>query len=104
MLEKDLEAWLGKELKSRGCLYYKTVSPGHVGFPDRIAVLPDGAVIFIELKTDTGVLSATQKACHRQLKKNNAMVHVVKGYTGAQIFLMGLDLELRRRRSPGGGV
>ncbi len=50
MLEREVEAYLGKRVKKLGGRSYKWVSPGTSGVPDRIVVLPGGRVIFIELK------------------------------------------------------
>lgn len=69
-----------------GCLTYKFTSPGNVGVPDRIVVLPDGSVIFVELKTDVGVLSKAQELQIARLRSNNAVVTVVKGMAGADDF------------------
>lgn len=61
MLEKQIESHLVKKIKDAGGIAYKFVSPAHRGVADRIVVLPGGGVIFVELKTATGVLSPLQK-------------------------------------------
>jgi hypothetical protein len=61
MKEKQIEAHLVKKIKDAGGIAYKFVSPAHRGVADRIVVLPGGGVIFVELKTATGVLSPLQK-------------------------------------------
>ena len=52
MLEKDVERKLRegvkKEIPKAKCL--KFVSPGFVGIPDRIILLPGGVTVFVELK------------------------------------------------------
>ena len=53
-LERDVEAELGKRLKALGCLFWKFVSPGTSGVPDRIVLTPTGAVYFVELKAAGG--------------------------------------------------
>lgn len=45
---------------------YRTAVQGHVGFPD-IALARDGDVLFPELKTDKGRLSADQQAWQTHL-------------------------------------
>lgn len=50
MLEKDLEAKLRIKVKQKGGRAYKFVSPGNVGVPDRLVVLPGGKVGFAEMK------------------------------------------------------
>lgn len=50
MLEKDVEAKLRRGVKALGCLCLKFVSPGYVGVPDRVILIPGGRLIFVELK------------------------------------------------------
>lgn len=59
MLEKHIEAYLVKRVKALGGIAYKW--RGHGGVADRIVVLPDGVVWFVEVKTVGGRLSALQK-------------------------------------------
>lgn len=50
MYESAFERKLCDYIKSLGGKAYKWVSPGVRGVPDRIAILPGGRVIFIEVK------------------------------------------------------
>lgn len=61
MLEKKIEAHLVKKVKEIGGVAYKFVSPSHRGVADRLVVLPGGGVVFVEVKSATGVLSPLQK-------------------------------------------
>ena len=58
-MEKHIEAYLVKRVKALGGTAYKW--RGHGGAADRIVVLPDGVVWFVEVKTTGGRLSALQK-------------------------------------------
>jgi hypothetical protein len=49
-----------------GGVAYKFTSPGRKGVPDRIVCLPGGIVVFVELKTLTGVVSPWQE---REIKR-----------------------------------
>lgn len=71
-IEKDIERWLGNQLKKMGCIYMKFVSPGNDGVPDRIVILPGGAVIFVELKSTQGKLMANQRVQISRLRKQGA--------------------------------
>lgn len=82
--ESQIESWLGKQLKMMGCLYYKFVSPGNDGVPDRIIVLPGGHVIFAELKTDCGQTTPLQDRQQRKLACKGADVQLVIGMEGAE--------------------
>lgn len=48
--EKDIERYLRDEIKKLGGIAYKFISPGNAGVPDRLVLLPDGLMFFVELK------------------------------------------------------
>lgn len=50
MLEKTLERKVCNYIKDLGGKAFKWVCPGETGVPDRICILPEGRIIFIELK------------------------------------------------------
>lgn len=50
MREKALEIYLIKRVRARGGLCLKFVSPGHAGVPDRLVILPNRPVHFVEVK------------------------------------------------------
>jgi hypothetical protein len=50
MREKKIEQKLARMVKSRGGICPKFVSPGMDGMPDRIVLLPNGNVGFVEVK------------------------------------------------------
>lgn len=50
MQESALERKICDYIKTLGGKAYKWVSPGTSGVPDRIAILPGGRIIFIEVK------------------------------------------------------
>ena len=90
MTEKDIEKILANEVKKLGGRAYKWVSPGNDGVPDRVVIFPGRPAIFVELKTDTGKLSALQKIQIQRLKDLGQAVFVVKGISGASHFFHGL--------------
>lgn len=92
-MEKDLERWLGRELKKLGCIYMKFVSPGNDGVPDRIVVLPGGDVIFVELKSETGKLSYTQIYQISRLRQKGAKVLLVSTKVEAQELLVLAEMK-----------
>jgi len=79
MQESEIDRWLGRQLRGMGCLYYKWVSPGCVGVPDRIVIIPGGRILFLELKTENGDLSAAQKFQIRKLKAAGVPAGVIHG-------------------------
>lgn len=86
MLEKEIERWLGEQMKKLGCLYFKFVSPSNPGVPDRIVITPDGRTIYLELKTEIGRLSNIQKRQIERMRANGADVRTIKGKDEAKAF------------------
>lgn len=86
-IEKDIERWLGNQLKNLGCIYMKFVSPGNDGVPDRIVILPGGLVVFAELKDENGRLRPNQRVQIERMRKLGASVSVVTGKLGATLFV-----------------
>lgn len=72
------------QVSRRGGAFYKFVSPGTIGVPDRIVVRPGGQVTFVELKQDHGRLSAIQKVQIQKLRALGADVRVVYGRKQAE--------------------
>lgn len=79
MQESEIDRWLGRQLRGMGCLYYKWVSPGCIGVPDRIVIIPGGRILFLELKTENGVLSAGQNFQIQRITKMGALAVVIHG-------------------------
>ena len=50
MLERDVEKALVSAAKKAGGIAPKFTSPGTAGMPDRLVILPEGKVCFVELK------------------------------------------------------
>lgn len=48
--EDVIEKHLVNEVKKAGGIAYKFTSPGRRGVPDRIVLLPNGKIIFVECK------------------------------------------------------
>ena len=70
MNEKQIEAYLVKQVKKLGGIAYKFVSPGHNGVPDRLVCLPEGIAAFLELKTPG------KKSTMQQLREQNYLLQL----------------------------
>ena len=68
MREKEIEAALVKAAKKRNGLALKFVSPGMSGVPDRLVLLPDGKLGFIELKAPGKKMRLLQEKRKSQLE------------------------------------
>ena len=91
MRESDIEKILTTEIRKIGGRTYKWVSPGNSGVPDRIVFLPGGRVYFVELKTDTGKVSAQQKIQINRIQSLGQDVRVVRGIRGLVDFFYAID-------------
>ena len=67
MQEKAIEQRLLQSVKKIGGQCWKFVSPGNVGVPDRIVLLPEGKVAFVEVKAPGNKPRPSQLAVHRVL-------------------------------------
>ena len=93
MREKDIEKILVAEVRKLGGRAYKWVSPGNDGVPDRIVIFPGKAPVFVELKTDTGKLSALQAVQIRRLGELGQKVYVAYGIDGVSQFFQDEGYE-----------
>ena len=67
MRERTIERKLVIEVKKRGGLAVKFVSPGFDGVPDRLVLLPGGSLAFVELKAPGKRLRPLQELRAMQL-------------------------------------
>ena len=77
MREKSIESKLAAEVRRRGGLAPKFVSPGFDGVPDRLILLPNGRMAFAELKAPGKQLRPLQKRRKRQLETLGFRVFVI---------------------------
>ena len=96
--EKELEKIFVGEIKKAGGRAYKFTSPGNDGVPDRIVCMPEGGVIFVELKTDKGRLSKLQKVQIAKLEQLGQQVAVIYGLVGLAQFFMQYELDEAAKR------
>ena len=82
--ERDVEHTLVTEAKKHGGMAPKFVSPGTVGMPDRIVLLPEGRMGFVELKAPGKKVRAVQAKRHRDLEKLGYRVWVVDNKESAK--------------------
>ena len=68
MREKTVEANLVAAVKAMGGLAPKLISPGYDGMPDRLVLLPNGILAFVELKAPGKKLRPLQARRKAQLE------------------------------------
>lgn len=98
MTEKAVEAKLAKGVKDMGGLAYKFVSPGNIGVPDRLLIFPDGTIWFVELKTESGKLSAMQEYQIKRMINVGARVAVLHGSEDVKRFMENRAAEQGRAK------
>lgn len=77
--EKSIERKLVLEVKKRGGICPKWVSPGFDGVPDRIVLLPGRHFGFVEVKAPGEKPRALQASRHRLLAELGFHTHVIDG-------------------------
>lgn len=77
MTEKQIEHKLVMEVKKLGGLCPKFISPGMDGMPDRLALLGDGHVGFVEVKAPGQKPRPLQLKRHKQLRELGFRVFVL---------------------------
>ena len=77
MLEKEIEKYLREQVKLRGGIAFKFISPGNVGVPDRMVLFPNGKIIFIELKATGKKTSKIQDVQIKRIRDLGFDVYVI---------------------------
>ena len=77
MREKQIENKLATEAKKLGGIALKFVSPSFDGMPDRLVLIPDGHIAFVELKASGKKPCPLQLSRHRLLRSLGFRVYVI---------------------------
>jgi len=77
MREKEIEKQLVVETKRMKGLALKFTSPGFVGVPDRLVLLPGGKLAFVEVKKEGEKPRPIQISRHKLLRKLGFKVYVL---------------------------
>jgi len=77
MREKQIEQKFVKAVKNMGGIAPKLVCPGFDGMPDRIVLLPDGRIAFVEVKAMSCKPRPLQLARHGLLRQLGFKVYVL---------------------------
>jgi len=78
MRESAIQQKVMQKCMQKGILCVKVDSSSSRGWPDLTCVLPNGTVLFIELKTATGKTSKLQDYMINKLKRNKANVYIIR--------------------------
>lgn len=77
MQERMIEQKLVTETRKRGGVALKFVSPSFSGMPDRLVLLPDGKIAFVEVKAPGQKPRPLQNSRHAMLRKMGFPVFVL---------------------------
>lgn len=77
MKEKGIEQKFVDEVKRINGFAIKLVSPGFSGLPDRLVLIPDGKIGFVEVKAEGKKPRRLQRSRHDQLRKLGFKVFVL---------------------------
>lgn len=80
--ENAVERHLARRVQQIGGMTVKMV-PVVAGVPDRLVILPSGAIRLVELKKPTGKLRPAQEVWHRKAAKRGVIVPVL--YSSQQV-------------------
>lgn len=79
MRERQIEQKLVKAVKTAGGIAPKLTSPGFDGMPDRMVLMPDGHIGFVEVKAPGEKPRPLQLSRHRLLRRLGFKVYVLDG-------------------------
>ena len=77
MRKCEIERKLVDVIKVKGGICWRFVSPGTTGVPDRIVLMPNGRIAFVELKAPGKAPRPLQLARHRLLRSLGFRVYVI---------------------------
>ena len=77
MREREIERKLVNAVKERGGICWKFTSPGTAGVPDRIILIPEGRIAFVEVKAPGEKPRPLQQSRHRLLRRLGFKVYVL---------------------------
>lgn len=81
IVERDIETFLKKRVEHYGGRCLKLPAVFEEGIPDRLVILPQGRIVFVELKRPKGGrLSEMQKYQIGKLRDLGCRVYIIKNY------------------------
>ena len=90
MLERDIERRVCEYARFRDLLVYKFTSPARAAVPDRVFILPNGRVFFIEFKRPGAKPTPAQAREHERLLKQNVPVFVIDDVNMGKTLIDGM--------------
>lgn len=100
--EREVESYLRRLCENAGLPIHKFVPDQDPGMPDRIILLPDERVVWVETKKPKGGrVSELQRYRHRKLREAGHRVEVVLTKEQAKDLVVNLAQEMQRDLNTG---
>ena len=93
MREKAVEKRLRIKVEALGGKTLKFISPGTNGVPDRIVLLPEGKIMFVECKAPGEKPEPLQVYRMKELEKLGFKCYVVDSYETVDEFINGINVS-----------
>ncbi|WP_136050159.1 PDDEXK family nuclease [Klebsiella variicola] len=87
--EHLIEEFLVREVKRRGGIAYKFVSPNRANVPDRLCIMPGGRIFFVECKAPSKNLRPGQRREIERMRDRGAEVFTLRNKDLSEIFTDG---------------
>ena len=85
--EKEIEKYLIRRTKEIGLICLKYSNPNMIGYPDRMILLPNSKIIWVELKSKGKKPSSIQLVRFSEMKKLGHIVQVVDSKKGIDMLI-----------------
>jgi hypothetical protein len=85
--ERDIELYLMKQVRALGGRALKMAPVSKAGLPDRVCVLPNGQVRWVELKRPGGKVTKIQSHAHAEFLRLGHFVHVLSTHDEVDTFI-----------------
>ena len=102
--EKSIERYLVARAKKLGLPCLKYSNPSVAGYPDRLLVLPDGQVVWVELKSKGRKPTKLQLMRHTELSGLRHSVKVIDNRAGVDALMDTVALALDFNKFPQYGL
>ena len=98
VLERELERHFSAECKRLGIVSLKLMLKFATGWPDRLVPLKSQKVLWVELKTLTGVVSDRQQTIHKMLRDLGHTVLILRSKQEITDALESASVSIKRRK------
>ena len=87
LTEKQIEKKFCKAVKNAGGMALKFSAQFKAGVPDRIVLMPEGKIYFVELKRETGAVSEIQRYVFKEFAELGFPVRIINSVEGIAEFI-----------------